>query len=113
MDNVIYSRTVSHPDKEISRLMAWICLTEETNGYALFEVIRLGDETQEKRLLCWHFKWDRDGAIEHAVEYIHRKQQTWDATTKISPLAAATPSTPSLPPATTFAASRMAEAFVA
>ena len=70
MDNVIYSRTVSHPDKESSRLKAWICLTEEINGYALFEVIRLGDETQEKRLLCWHFKWDRDGAIEHAVEYI-------------------------------------------
>ena len=84
MDNVIYSRTVSHSDKESSRLMACICLTEEINGYALFEVIRLGDETQEKRLLCWHFKWDRDGAIEHAVEYIHNKQQTWDATTKIS-----------------------------
>ena len=81
MDNVIYSRTVSHPDKESS---ACICLTEETNGYALFEVIRLGGEAQEKKLLCWHFKWDRDGAIEHAVEYIHNKQQTWDATTKIS-----------------------------
>ena len=84
MDKVIYSRTVSHPDKESSRLMACICLTEETNGYALFEVIRLDGETQEKKLLCWHFKWDRDGAIEHAVEYIHNKQQTWDATTKIS-----------------------------
>jgi hypothetical protein len=70
MDNVIYSRTVSRSDKESSR----ICLTEEINGYALFEVIRLGDETQEKRLLCWHFKWERDGAIEHAVEYIHHKQ---------------------------------------
>ena len=73
MDNVIYSRTVSHPDKESS---ACICLTEETNGYALFEVIRLGGEAQEKKLLCWHFKWDRDGAIEHAVEYIHTRRSS-------------------------------------
>ena len=76
MDNVIYSRTVSHPDKESSRLMACICLTEETNGYALFEVIRLDGETQERKLLCWHFKWDRDGAIEHAVEYIHTRRSS-------------------------------------
>ena len=76
MDNVIYSRTVSHPDKESSRLTACICLTEETNGYALFEVIRLDGETQEKKLLCWHFKWERDGAVEHAVEYIHTRRSS-------------------------------------
>ena len=38
MNNVIYSRTVNYPDKENSpRLMTWIGLTEETNGYGLFE----------------------------------------------------------------------------
>ena len=85
MNNVIYSRTVNYPDKENSpRLMAWIGLTEETNGYGLFEEIRLDGETEETKLVCWHFKWDRAGAIEHAVEYIRNKQQTWHAATKIS-----------------------------
>jgi len=85
VNNVIYSRTVSYPDKENSpRLMAWIGLTEETNGYGLFEEIRLDGETEETKLVCWHFKWDRAGAIEHAVEYIRSKQQTWHAATKIS-----------------------------
>jgi hypothetical protein len=86
VNNVIYSRTVSYPDKEDSpRLMAWIGLTEETNGYGLFEEIRLDGETEETKLVCWHFKWDRAGAIEHAVEYIRNKQQqTWHAETKIS-----------------------------
>jgi len=56
--------------------MAWIGLTEETNGYGLFEEIRLDGETEETKLVCWHFKWDRTGAIEHAVEYIRNKQRT-------------------------------------
>lgn len=91
MNNVIYSRTVSYLDKEDSpRVMAWIGLTEETNGYGLFEEIRLDGETEETKLVCWHFKWDRAGAIEHAVEYIRNKQQTWHTETKI-PSAASLP----------------------
>jgi hypothetical protein len=77
MNNVIYSRTVSYPDKETSpRLTAWIGLTEETNGYGLFEEIRRDGEMEETKLVCWHFEWDRAGAIEHALEYIRNKQQT-------------------------------------
>jgi len=57
VNNVIYSRTVSYPDKENSpRLMAWIGLTEETNGYGLFEEIRLDGETEETKLVCWHLQ---------------------------------------------------------
>src|SRR5215813_5267356 len=76
VNNVIYSRTVSYPDQENSpRVMAWIGLTEEANRYGLFEEIRLDGETEETKFVCWHFKWDRAGAIEHAVEYIRNKQQ--------------------------------------
>ena len=57
MNRVIYSRTVSYPDKENSpRLMAWIGLTEETNGFGLFEEIRLDGETEETKLVCWHLQ---------------------------------------------------------
>ena len=77
MNNVIYSRTVGYSDKETSsRLTTWIGLTEETNGYGLFEEIRRDGEREETKLVCWHFEWDRAGAIEHAVEYIRNKQQT-------------------------------------
>jgi hypothetical protein len=42
VNRVIYSRTVSYPDKENSpRLMVWIGLTEENNGFSSPGTLRM------------------------------------------------------------------------